>query len=140
MKTASITTLSRILLYTGIVTQLAYILMTPFIEISTYILFSTAFMLTAGYMDLFIAKKELVQEKTKQELSWDKKRKRLQNYYSNEANLNKSFSDCLQQMQLADVHNERITKILDNYKTNKKQFKIKLNRKPENRLDQYLQE
>lgn len=114
--------------------------MTPFIEISTYILFSTAFMLTAGYMDLFIAKKELIQEKTKQELAWENKRKRLQNYYNNEANVNKSFSKCLQQMQLAETHNERISKILDNYQTNKKQFKIKLNRKPENRLDQYLQE
>ncbi len=140
MKTTSITTLSRFLLYTGIITQLIYIFMTPFIEISTYILFSTAFMLTAGYMDLFIAKKELIQEKTKQELAWENKRKRLQNYYNNEANVNKSFSKCLQQMQLAETHNERISKILDNYQTNKKQFKIKLNRKPENRLDQYLQE
>lgn len=140
MKTASITTLSRFLLYTGIVTQLAYIVMTPFNEISTYILFSTVFMLTAGYMDISIAKKELVQEKTKQEVAWDNKRKKLQNYYNNEANVNKSFSECLQQMQAVETHNERISKILDNYQTNKKQFKIKLNRRPENRLDQYLQE
>ena len=140
MKNISMISLSRTLLYTGIITQIFYIIMTPYVEISTFILISTALMLTAGYIDLFVAKKELEISVSNKELTWQEKRKRLQNYYNNEDNLDKSFSECLQNIQLADSHNERISKILDNYQSSNNKFKIKLNRNPESRMDQYLQE
>lgn len=132
--------LGRIVLYTGLLIQIAYILMTPFTEISMFILISTACMLSYGYIDLFQARTELAKVVSRDEINWQEKRKRLQKYYINDKNLDKSFSECLQSIQLADTHNQRISKILDNYQTSKKKFRIKLNRNPENRMDQYLQE
>lgn len=138
MKKTYIKSLSRFLLYTGIITQIIYIFITPFVEISAFILFATALLLTAGYLDISIAKKELEKDISNRELTWLKKRRNLQKYYSNEENLDKSFSECLKTIQLADSHNERISKILENYQTNNKKFKIKINRQSENRMDKYL--
>ena len=140
MNRLKLTNMYRFLLYSGMIVQISYIMITPFMEIPSFILFSTAFIMTAAFIDLSFAKKELELNKNKHEQTWDEKRKKLQNYYSDETNLNRSFSECLKSIQVEDKHNDRISKILDNYKENNKKFKIKLNRNPENRMDKYLQE
>ena len=114
--------------------------MTPFVELNYLILLSTACILLAGYIDLHHAKKELAEQKSTQEISWNLKRKNLQNYYRDENNLNKSFAECLSKIQVAESQNQRISQILDNYQSSNKKFKIRLNRNPENRIDQYLED
>ncbi len=138
MKKHQTKTLSRFLLYFGLTIQITYIIMTPFMEISFFVLASTVLLMTAAFMSLSVAKAELSEMQTSHELTWEAKRKKLQDYYTDEKNLNNSFSESLKNIQMDLTHNERISKILESYQTSNKKFKIKLNRKPENRVEKYL--
>ena len=140
MKKTETVSFSRYILYFGLTIQIMYIIITPFMEVNSIILISTACLMIAAFMDLSIAKDELEKMKAGHEIAWDTKRKRLQNYYKDEKNLDKSFSECLNNIQMEDTHNERISKILESYQKNNQKFKIKLNRKPENRMEKYLYE
>ncbi len=140
MKNDNLNSLSRLILYIGTTIQVTYILITPIAELSIFIMMSSALIIAATYIDLVLAKKELAPAETKQDSTWEAKRKKLQDFYNNDENLNKSFSKSLEKVQQEDSHNQRIAKILESYESSKQNFKIKLNRKPENRLDQYIQE
>lgn len=70
---------------------------------------------------------------------WAKRKLMLQKYYTDDDNIDNSFSKCLNEIQKVNGHNARINRILNNYQSSNKKFKIKMKRNPENSLDQNLQ-
>lgn len=109
-----------------------YIIRTDFDLIPSTILFASACFYLTVSIDLFFARKEM---QTIQNNHTSSKKEILKNYYSNEANLNIAFADCLEKAVHANQNNRRISKILDNYQVHNHRFKLNLKRPSEKRLD-----
>lgn len=132
MKKTGLNIQMRLFLYAGALLQSIYIIMTPFDEISSLILIATPLFLLVAYIDLYSRKNIYKHDDTVQ---WDRKKIMLQNYYSDEQNIDYTFAKCLSDIQQSNQHSVRINRILNNYKETNQKFKIHLKREPENRID-----
>lgn len=122
--------------YTALVILSIEIIVKPFNEISVFVLAAYPLLLLAAYIQFQSDKIQqtsvFLSHKTN---PWDKRKKDLIDHYSQEENIDISFQECLESLYKDSATNNRIKRILNNYKESDKPFKIKLKRPSENRFD-----
>ena len=124
------------LFYAALVILSIEIILTPFNDISIFVLAAYPIFLLAAYIQFqSLQVKETASHLSDNNNPWDQRKKALRNFYAQEENIDSSFQECLESLYKSSVTNNRIKRILNNYNESNKPFKIKLKRPSENRFD-----